>query len=124
VSKTQSRRPERHGPLPTGILEVALTWGAFLFVGYMLLGWHLYLLWVLAGTIATFVAFAYDKSQARRGSRRIPESFLLGLVAAGGVIGGWAGMLWIRHKTLHKRFWAAQWLASAAHLTLGWLVLI
>lgn len=44
----------------------------------------------------------------RRGMRRLPEIVLLDVVLAGGVIGGWFGMLAVRHQTLHTRFWLVQ----------------
>jgi len=63
-----------------------------------------YLVWLGAWSVATFVAYLIDKSQARRGGWRIPENGLHGLAVAGGAIGGWVGMLGLRHKTRHPLF--------------------
>lgn len=54
--------------------------------------------------LVTFIIYGVDKWLAWRGSRRIPESTLLGLAAIGGSIGAWAGMHAWHHKTLHKKF--------------------
>ena len=58
--------------------------------------------------LITFVIYGYDKLQAKRGGRRVPERTLLLLALAGGALGGWAGMLIWRHKTRHASFWIAQ----------------
>ena len=44
-----------------------------------------YLAWLGTWSIATFAAYAIDKSQARRHSWRLPENSLHGLAVAGGV---------------------------------------
>ena len=58
--------------------------------------------------LITFLIYGYDKLQAKRGGRRVPERTLLLLALAGGALGGWAGMLIWRHKTRHASFWIAQ----------------
>jgi len=71
--------------------------------------------------LITFLIYGYDKLQARRGGRRVPERTLLLLALAGGALGGWAGMLIWRHKTRHASFWIAQiagTIVIAAALTL------
>ena len=68
------------------------------------LGW-----WLLAINVATFAAYAWDKSMARRpGARRIRERTLWLLNLLGGVVGAWIGMLALRHKTQHRSFWMVQ----------------
>ena len=64
--------------------------------------------YVLGLGVSTFLAYSYDKRQAIRNGRRVPERALLLLSVIGGALGGWAGMLIWRHKTRHARFWAAQ----------------
>ena len=65
----------------------------------------------LFGSLATvnllaFLAFGIDKRRARRDKPRVPESTLLWLTFATGVLGSWIGMSFFRHKTRRKRF---QW---------------
>ena len=73
----------------------------------------IYVAWLLAGTVATFGLYAFDKLRARAGGWRVPERALMTFSLLGGVVGGWLGMLLLRHKTLHRRFWVVQWLATA-----------
>jgi uncharacterized membrane protein YsdA (DUF1294 family) len=58
--------------------------------------------------LSTFLVYGYDKLQAKRSGRRVPETALLLLSLIGGALGGWAGMLILRHKTAHTSFWVAQ----------------
>jgi uncharacterized membrane protein YsdA (DUF1294 family) len=78
-----------------------------------------YLVWLAAWSVATFAAYAIDKSQARRGSWRIPENGLHGLAVAGGAIGGWVGMLGLRHKTRHPVFPLVLAVALTAQVLIG-----
>jgi uncharacterized membrane protein YsdA (DUF1294 family) len=78
--------------------------------------------YVLGLGLITFLFFGYDKLQARRGGRRVPESALLVLSLIGGAIGGWAGMLIWRHKTRHTSFWIAQIAGTAAIAAALWLL--
>ena len=55
--------------------------------------------WLVAWSVVTFVAYAIDKTQARRGGWRIPELALHGMAIVGGAIGGWFGLLLLHHKT-------------------------
>jgi len=48
--------------------------------------------------LATAVAFAWDKSLARRGSRRMAEATLLSLA----FVGGTPAAYWARHRFRHK----------------------
>lgn len=60
----------------------------------------------LALSLGCFVAYAIDKSAAKRGNWRTPETTLLLL----GLVGGWPGAVlaqqWLRHKTAKTVF---QW---------------
>lgn len=47
---------------------------------------------------------AVDKIRAKAGKWRVPEGTLLLSAAFGGAAGLLAGMLLLRHKTLHKKF--------------------
>ena len=71
-------------------------------------------------SVVTFCAYALDKSAARGGRWRTPESTLQGLA----LIGGWPGALlaqqWLRHKSSKPRFLALFW--AIVVLNLGLLV--
>lgn len=52
----------------------------------------------------TLVMMAYDKAQARKRGRRVPERTLFFLSAVGGALGGIVAMRIWRHKTKHASF--------------------
>jgi uncharacterized membrane protein YsdA (DUF1294 family) len=114
-------QPRHRSTRQSAAIAAAILWGGLFVVLVIVFDWSLYLDWLLAGTVTTFFFYAYDKMQAKRNGWRIPEIVLKGLVLAGGVIGGWLGMLGLRHKTLHRSFWAVQWVASVIYLVLAWL---
>ncbi len=66
----------------------------------------------------TFFAYALDKSAARGGRWRTPESTLQGLA----LMGGWPGALlaqhWLRHKSSKPRFLALFWLLVVVNVVL------
>jgi uncharacterized membrane protein YsdA (DUF1294 family) len=70
------------------------------------------LIWLLAINVVTAVAYAWDKVSARRSGRRVRERTLWLLCLLGGVAGAWIVFFGMRHKTLHRSFWAVQILAS------------
>jgi uncharacterized membrane protein YsdA (DUF1294 family) len=78
-----------------------------------------YLAWLGTWSIATFAAYAIDKSQARRHGWRLPENGLHGLAVAGGAIGGWVGMLGLHHKTRHPVFPLILAIALTAQIIIG-----
>jgi uncharacterized membrane protein YsdA (DUF1294 family) len=77
--------------------------------------------YVLGLGLITFLTYGYDKLQAKRGGRRVPEPALLLLSVIGGALGGWAGMLILRHKTRHTSFWIAQVIGTIAIAAVFWL---
>lgn len=68
--------------------------------------------WLVVVNGITAAAYAFDKASARRGGRRVRERTLLLLDLLGGVGGAWIVFLGMRHKTLHRRFWVVQSVAS------------
>lgn len=77
------------------------------------------LAWLVIVNVVTAVVYAWDKTQARRGNRRIPERTLFLLNVAGGFGGAWIVFFGLRHKTLHRSFWFVQSLA-----TVVWIVIV
>jgi len=70
----------------------------------------------LVMSVVCFCSYALDKSAARRGERRTPESRLLVL----GLLGGWPGAVlaqqWLRHKTVKQPFRQLFWCSVAANV--------
>jgi uncharacterized membrane protein YsdA (DUF1294 family) len=70
----------------------------------------------LAMSVVCFCSYALDKSAARRGERRTPESTLLVL----GLLGGWPGAVlaqqWLRHKTVKQPFRQMFWFTVAVNV--------
>lgn len=77
-----------------------------------------YLIWLAALSVITFVAYGYDKGQARRGAWRVSERTLHLLALLGGFLGGWLGMFVFHHKTRHPSFIIILLLATVLHLFL------
>ncbi len=60
--------------------------------------------WIIFMSIWAFAAMGYDKRQAKRKGRRVPEKNLWLLALIGGGIGAYVGMQMFRHKTRHTSF--------------------
>jgi uncharacterized membrane protein YsdA (DUF1294 family) len=65
---------------------------------------QIYIGYAIVINLITFFVMAHDKSQARKGGRRVPERTLFILAALGGAIGTLLGMRIWRHKTKHLSF--------------------
>ena len=69
-------------------------------------------------SIVTFLVYAFDKFQARRGGWRVSES-LLHILA---LLCGWPGAMlaqhWLRHKTVKQPFRQFFWLTVLLNLAL------
>lgn len=74
-------------------------WGFFWLSEHPTFYAHLY-----AINIACFIVMAFDKSFARAGSQRVPESLLYCLSALGGTIGVLLAAKVFRHKTRKAKF--------------------
>src|SRR5688500_5597768 len=69
-----------------------------------------------AMSLITLAAFALDKSRARRGRRRVPESALHTLELLGGWPGAMVGSQIFRHKRMNVRYEIVLWLIAAGHV--------
>ncbi|KAF2514087.1 DUF1294 domain-containing protein [Flavobacterium zhairuonense] len=65
---------------------------------------EIFLLYFLFINIIVFILAGYDKYQAKRNKRRIPENTLFLLEAIGGTLGLLTAMLIFRHKTSKTSF--------------------
>lgn len=75
-----------------------------------------------AASVVTFIAYALDKSAAKRGGWRTRESSLHALA----LVGGWPGALlaqqFLRHKSTKAEFRAVFWLTVVLNVAgLVWL---
>jgi uncharacterized membrane protein YsdA (DUF1294 family) len=86
------------------------------------------ILWPVLGSyfglsLMSFVAYAIDKSAARKGTWRISESNLHVLDFLGGWPGGWIAQKILRHKTSKPSFQRIYWVTVALHCAcVGWLL--
>ena len=65
----------------------------------------------------------FDKMQAIRGGRRIPEAKLFTVAMAGGAVGGLLGMQIWRHKTKKPAFHCIFWMAAMIHVYIAYTYL-
>jgi uncharacterized membrane protein YsdA (DUF1294 family) len=97
----------------SALLGCLVVWGrlpAVLALGY------------LGISLITFCLYAWDKSAARRGAWRTPESTL----HLWSLMGGWPGALlaqqWLRHKSVKAGFRSVFWATVAVNVAaLVWL---
>ena len=107
----------------TGTLVVLSAFGFILLLGYLLGHPPRWLLWAYLGVSAiTFLAYASDKSAAKKGAWRTPEKTLHMLA----LFCGWPGALlaqqMLRHKSAKQEFRAVFW-ATVVLNVLGFLYL-
>lgn len=60
--------------------------------------------WVAISLIAVAIC-GWDKHQAKKGKRRVPENTLLMLCVLGGSVAFWAAMYAFHHKTRKPKFY-------------------
>ena len=82
--------------------------------------WWVLIVYVSASAV-TFVAYGWDKRQARLGRRRIPERVLHAFELVGGWPGAFAGMTFFRHKRRKLPFLIVVWSIAALHAA-AWLL--
>lgn len=79
--------------------------------------------WLAAINLVVLGYYGFDKRQAVRGGRRVPELVLHGLTLAGGSVGAFAGMQLFRHKTIKGSFRLVFWIIVVVQTGLAaWLV--
>ena len=69
-------------------------------------------------SLVTLALYGWDKLQARREGRRVPEKTLHGLALLGGFAGAWLGMSLFRHKTRKPMFALVVGVAALLHAAL------
>jgi uncharacterized membrane protein YsdA (DUF1294 family) len=107
--------------LATRAVIAALVAGVLVAVALVVtIGFSAIVAYVLGIGLITFLTYGYDKLQAIRGGRRVPEAALLLLSLLGGALGGWPGMLVWRHKTNHASFWVVQVIGTVAIVAALW----
>jgi uncharacterized membrane protein YsdA (DUF1294 family)/cold shock CspA family protein len=74
--------------------------------------------WIVALSIAAFIIYGFDKSQAQRGGLRVPEAILHLLSLLGGSPGAFVAMRVFHHKTNKRSFQAVFWLIVAVQLAI------
>ncbi len=70
-------------------------------------------------SLVSFALWGWDKLQAKRGGRRVPEARLHALALLGGFAGAWLGMQLFRHKTQKRVFGVVLAVALLLHAA-GW----
>lgn len=109
-SKTKNASTHRHQSNPLPVYVALLLLWIILVTAYLGGVFWLVLVIYSAASLLPFFAYAWDKSSARRGNWRTPES-TLHLMA---LVGGWPGALsaqrLLRHKSSKKEFLLIFWL--------------
>ncbi|WP_318614269.1 DUF1294 domain-containing protein [Sporosarcina sp. YIM B06819] len=73
--------------------------------------------WIIFMSIWAFAAMGFDKRQAKKRGRRVPEKNLWLLAFVGGGIGAYLGMQMFRHKTKHTSFRIGFLLLAMVYVT-------
>ena len=73
---------------------------------------------VFVASLVSFVMYGWDKMQAGRDGRRIPERTLQLTALLGGWPGAWIGQQVFRHKTRKRSFQIRYWAIVLLHLGL------
>lgn len=71
-------------------------------------------------SLVSFALYGWDKLQAKRAGRRVPEVRLHGLALLGGFAGAWLGRALFRHKT-HKPVFALVIVAATCLHAAAWV---
>ena len=73
--------------------------------------------------LVLFLMMGYDKKQAIKGRRRIPEANLFVIALLGGGLGGFLGMMAFHHKTQKVYFFLIFFIACNIHIAVIYLLL-
>lgn len=108
---------------------LAISWWKFPSFSYPL--WHEYYPYFLTIThlislnLLTFIAYGWDKRQAKYGLWRVPEKTLHALAFMGGTLGAYIGSRVFRHKTIkgtfRQTFWAVVMIQAILLGAVLWL---
>jgi len=90
---------------------------------YRYLPLSLLLSWIVSVNIAALLFYGFDKLQAQRHQRRVPENVLHGLVLAGGWVGGLGGMLLFNHKIRKGSFQRVFWTITGVEMAAIWVLI-
>ncbi len=77
---------------------------------------QIWLAMLAAVSPVSFLAYGWDKRQAKRNGRRVPEKTLHSIDAIGGWPGGFLAQRVFRHKTQKKSFQFKFWLTVVMHI--------
>lgn len=64
----------------------------------------LFIIYIIAINLLAVLLCVYDKQNAKRKKVRVPEKTLFAISFFGGAVFMYLTMMFIRHKTKHKRF--------------------
>lgn len=123
VSDRKSRAAKPKRPNKLGAL-IPVTFSLVLIALILLKLLPIEVLYFYAGaSILTFIVYAYDKSSAKNGRWRTPESHLHLLA----LLGGWPGAFYaqnkLRHKSSKKEFKQVYWLTVVINIcAFAWLL--
>lgn len=79
--------------------------------------------YILIINISGFIIMGYDKKNAIKEKRRVPEKRLFLIAFLGGAIGIYVGMEEFRHKTKHPKFIYGIPVVILLNLFLGYLLI-
>lgn len=81
--------------------------------------WTVIGVWYLFASVVTFVAYGFDKRQAKRSAGRVRERTLHTFELFGGWPGGWVGQQVFRHKRRKAEYQLVFWSIVALHVAAG-----
>ena len=93
--------------------ETTLNWAVGILIAHPIVGYPILL---LVMSVLAFLAYGWDKRQARNNGWRVPEKQLHVLAFLGGWPGAMVGRNYFRHKTQKLEFTIMIWAAVALHV--------